>query len=68
MTLVQNKCRFSFSADGKTFTPIGEEFTAKQWGSWVGARVGLFAASAKGEKAAGHVDVDWFHVTAPEKP
>ncbi|MGC4075261.1 MAG: glycoside hydrolase 43 family protein [Nibricoccus sp.] len=62
------KCRFSYSDDGKTFKAIGGEFVAKQWGSWVGARVGLFAMSPRGTKATGHADVDWFHVTAPENP
>jgi beta-xylosidase len=65
MTNHGEKCRFSFSADGKTFTPLGDEFIAKQWGSWVGARVGLFAFAPRGVEASGHADVDWFYVTEP---
>jgi hypothetical protein len=32
-------CRFSYSQNGGSFTPIGEEFTAKP-GRWLGAKVG----------------------------
>ncbi len=56
-------CRFSFSADNRTFTPIGEAFVAKP-GQWVGAKVGLFAVARAGAKAAGHADWNWFRVTA----
>jgi beta-xylosidase len=65
VTNVQNKCGFSYSVDGEIFTPLGEAFIAKQWGSWVGARVGVFAVAPRGAEASGHVDVDWFRVTAP---
>ena len=52
------KCRFSYSLDGKNFTPVGEtEFTATV-GRWVGAKVGLFAAGSPGA----HADFAWFHV------
>jgi beta-xylosidase len=57
------KCRFSFSLDGKIFTPVGEsEFTATV-GRWVGAKVGLFAAGAPGASA----DFAWFHVESTDK-
>jgi beta-xylosidase/lysophospholipase L1-like esterase len=52
------KCRFSFSTDGKAYTPLGEPFTATV-GRWVGAKVGLFAAGA-----SGYVDFDHIHVAA----
>lgn len=60
------KCRFASSYDGKTFTPFGEEFTAKP-GRWVGAKVGIFAATLAGypSSAAGHADFDWFRVNPP---
>ncbi|HEY0862974.1 MAG TPA: glycoside hydrolase 43 family protein [Lacunisphaera sp.] len=51
------QCRFSYSLDGKTFTPLGEPFTANV-GRWVGAKAGLFAA---GDRAA-HADYDSFLV------
>jgi len=58
------KCRFSYSADGKTFTPFGDEFQSTV-GRWVGAKVGLFATvqfSTEGPKPS-YADFDWFHVT-----
>jgi len=65
------KCRFSFSDDGKTFTPIGQEFTATA-GRWVGAKVGIFAATVRGAQAGAepgnpdaYADFDWFRVSAP---
>lgn len=54
-------CRFSYSLDGKAFTPLGEPFTANV-GRWVGAKVGLFAAGA-----TGFADYDAFEVTAPTR-
>jgi beta-xylosidase len=41
------KCRFTYSTDGKAFTPLGGSFTANV-GRWVGAKVGLFAAGREG--------------------
>jgi len=65
------RCRFSYSDDGKVFKPIGEEFTAKQ-GRWVGAKVGIFAATMAGSHTGssaglknGYADFDWFRVEAP---
>jgi len=54
-------CRFSYSADGTTFAPIGEEFTAVP-GRWIGAKVGLFATRTAGAGEAGYADFDWFRV------
>jgi len=51
------KCRFSYSMDGKAFTPLGDTFTANV-GRWVGAKAGLFAAGASGT----HADYDSFLV------
>ena len=55
------KCRFGYSADNARFLPIGEEFVAKP-GVWVGAKVGVFAATAPGATAPGYADWDWFRV------
>ena len=41
------KCRFSYSLDGTTFVPFGEEFFAKE-GKWVGAKHGIFVAGEEG--------------------
>jgi len=57
-------CRFSWSADNRTFAPIGEEFAAKP-GQWVGAKVGLFAAAVPGAVKPGHADWAWFRVEPP---
>ncbi len=50
-------CRFSYSRDGKVFTPLGDTFTATA-GRWVGTKVGLFAAGDRGT----HADYDSFRV------
>ena len=55
------KCRFSYSADGNTFTDAGEEFTAEP-GRWKGAKVGLFCVRDSQTNDAGYADVDWFRV------
>ena len=65
----EGKCRFSYSDDGKSFTPIGQEFTATA-GRWVGAKVGIFAATVRDAgagpgKPAVYADFDWFRVSAP---
>jgi beta-xylosidase len=52
-------CKFSYGADGRTFTPVGEPFTAKQ-GRWIGARVGLFASRVGKTREFGYADFDWF--------
>lgn len=54
-------CRFSYSVDGKQFVPIGNEFKAKP-GKWIGAKVGLFAASQMESKPGGYADFDWFRI------
>lgn len=51
--------RFYYSVDGAEFVGLGEPFQAVQ-GRWIGAKIGLFALREPG--AAGHVDVDFFHV------
>jgi beta-xylosidase len=54
-------CRFSFSADGVNFTPVGAPFTARK-GKWIGAKVGLFAVRTGTTRETGYADVDWFRV------
>src|SRR5262249_44141851 len=55
------QCRFSFSKDGVSFTPIGDMFVAKQ-GQWIGAKIGLFAVRSAASRESGYADYDWFHV------
>jgi beta-xylosidase len=52
-------CNFSYSADGKSFTSVGEPFTARQ-GRWIGAKVGLFASRIGRTREYGYADFDWF--------
>ncbi|MBX2898467.1 MAG: glycoside hydrolase 43 family protein [Cyclobacteriaceae bacterium] len=54
-------CNFSYSMDGKKFTPISNRFEAKP-GKWVGAKVGLFCVRTGQTNDAGFADVDWFRV------
>ncbi len=55
------KCRFAYSADGKEFTDFGEVLQSTV-GRWVGAKVGIFAATEAGATSKGHADFEWFHV------
>lgn len=52
-------CTFSFSGDGRQFTDLGEPFKARE-GRWIGAKVGLFAASFNEATQRGYADFDWF--------
>lgn len=54
-------CQFSYSADGASFTPVGEPFRARQ-GKWIGAKVGLFAVRTGTTRETGYADIDWFRV------
>ena len=55
------KCSFSYSEDGKQFTPAGDVFTALP-GRWIGAKVGLFCTRTTVTNDAGFADIDWFRV------
>jgi beta-xylosidase len=52
---------FSYSLDGRTFTPIGKAFKARP-GRWIGAKVGIFAVAAGLNSEMGYADFDWFRV------
>jgi beta-xylosidase len=56
------RCRFSFSFDGREFTPVGPEFQAKS-SYWVGAKVGVFAATKPGSASTGFADFADFRVS-----
>lgn len=49
-------CRFSYSPDGESYTPIGEPFQSTP-GRWIGAKVGV---ACLGESA--EADFDWFEI------
>lgn len=55
------KCNFYYSTDGKTFTNVGEEFTAEV-GRWIGAKVGIFCTRETQINDSGWSDFDWFRV------
>jgi hypothetical protein len=59
------QCRFSYSLDGKQFTPTGAPFQA-QVGRWKGAKVGLYCTRQTQTNDSGYVDVDWFRVEPVE--
>ena len=54
-------CTFSYSNDGRTFTPLGQPFTARK-GKWIGAKVGIFAISRTEVREMGYADFDWFRI------
>jgi len=54
-------CRFGVSVDGRDATVFEPTFSARP-GRWVGARVGLFAATASGQPAGTSADFAWFRV------
>ncbi|MDO7886040.1 glycoside hydrolase family 43 protein [Hymenobacter cheonanensis] len=55
------RCQFSYSLDGRQFTLLGPEFTARE-GRWVGAKLGLFCLSTMTDGAPGYAAIDWWHV------
>ncbi|MCL1943963.1 MAG: glycoside hydrolase 43 family protein [Candidatus Azobacteroides sp.] len=54
-------CSFTYSKDGKNFSPLGKTFTAKE-GKWIGAKVGLFCTRPVKNNDGGTVEVDWFRI------
>lgn len=59
---VKEKARFSYSEDGKTFKPLGDEFTTiYQLVTFQGVRYALFAYNARGADG-GYADFDAFTV------
>ncbi len=54
-------CTFSYSIDGKKFTPIGKSFTAMP-GGWIGAKVGIFSSKNAHSARGGYADFDWFRI------
>ena len=58
------ECRFSYSPDGRDYTPLGEPFQARE-GKWIGAKVGLFCDRPDHNNDGGYADVDWFKIETP---
>lgn len=55
-------CQFLYSEDGKNFTAVGTDFTARE-GKWIGAKLGFLALRNGNINDAGNVNIDWFRVT-----
>ncbi len=55
-------CHFSYSLNGKRFSPIGVPFTAKE-GRWIGAKIGYYATSEIKKNDGGWVDIDYFRTS-----
>ena len=55
-------CNFFYSEDGKKFTAVGTDFTAKE-GKWIGAKLGFLALRNGTTNDAGSVRIDWFRIT-----
>jgi beta-xylosidase len=51
-------CVFSWSADGKSWEPIGSPFRAQK-GMWIGAKVGLFCVNPNLAQSGGFADFDF---------
>jgi beta-xylosidase len=54
-------CGFSYSPDGKEFTPAGDPFHAEV-GQWIGAKVGVFCIRETQINDSGYADFDWFRI------
>jgi beta-xylosidase len=54
-------CKFSYSLDNKSFTPIGRDFKAES-GIWIGTKVGLFCVNPNITESKGYAEFDWFRV------
>ena len=54
--------RFSYSLDGKTFTPCGDAYKMRQ-GKWIGAKFGYVAVENDVKSDRGWIDVDWMRIT-----
>jgi hypothetical protein len=60
-TIPKVMCDFFYSADGRSFRPLGMRFRARE-GQWVGAKVGLFALGQGNSGRPEFVDIDWFRI------
>ena len=55
------ECSFSYSADGQSFTTLGDAFKTRE-GRWIGSKVGFYALRNGIINDAGSADIDWFRV------
>lgn len=57
------KVRYSYSLDGRSFQPMGDPLALARFSWWKGSRPGLFTFTRGGR--GGSIDVDWFRVDTP---
>ena len=63
MTMAEGaQARFFYSVDGKEFKPASAPFAATK-GHWVGAQMGLYAASDAARASGAWLDADYFRVS-----
>ena len=62
LTVKDSKLHFSYSQNGKKFTPCGNEFQMKE-GKWIGAKFGFIAAETDPKCDRGWVEAYWIRVT-----
>lgn len=55
-------CDFSWSSDGKTFTPLGDTFKVRQ-GYWIGAKIGSFCTRPHDSPSGGFAELDYIRFT-----
>ncbi|MGF7153679.1 beta-xylosidase [Novosphingobium gossypii] len=60
---VDQRVRYSYSLDGRTFQQMGDAVPLARFSWWKGSRPGVFTFNRN--KAEGVIDVDWFRVEAP---
>ena len=60
-------CRFSYSVDGKRYTPAGTPFTAKP-GKWIGAKWGFFCNRFAPKNDSGCLDITELYVKPEYAP
>ena len=53
--------RYSYSIDGRRFTPLGDPSWLARFSWWKGSRPGVFTFK-RGPADAGAIDIDWFRV------
>jgi len=60
---IEQTVRYSYSLDGRAFTPMGGAIPLARFSWWKGSRPALFSFTrATAGSARGWIDADWFHV------
>jgi hypothetical protein len=59
-------CTFYYSIDGAFWNKASKEFSPKK-GTWVGAKIGIFAIADEMEEKNGYADFSYFKVGKTDK-